>query len=536
MNGQKPNRPGRLLALAAWLTAAIAAAATPTRPKAEPLVSFFEQEVRRFTRLAGSGIAACQVEAAQGFYYLRHHRGELPLLPLAGHDDPLVRLEAVKALGVCGGRRSVPALIDRLADGDWEVRTAARDALARMTAAGPFADRAAGLKWLRQSTWQKKQADLLKRLTGKGQADRLAALRALRYVGDATAEDEVLRRGPAAGPGSVQLVALALERIGTKKSLPALVRAGPHVPEPCWALAEIGGEGVEGALLAALARWRDVRLDAMINLDRIGSTKCGPHLPMLLHSFGLLIYRSQIDDLHFPPTAFQRVAASLILRTGQSRNVVDLILAECEGKRTDADTPPHLRATLAAMRKEFGTGFVRNDGRTVAQPLAAVPHIIRDRRFIPRLIGLLNHRAFLVRIYAAESLAALKAEEAVEPIIRIIRTPYGFPDETTQVSGKHFGRSQIVRWRGYVCIALGKLGGERARQELETLAGDPKSYRDIRYGSVVGLRFLASARSIPALQRIATEDIIREIRREAAAATQEAQIARRLARSEANGE
>jgi len=504
--------------------------AGPSRPEAE-IESHFEQEVRRLSRLARSGIADCQIEAAQVLFGLKHHRGEASLLPLADHPDALVRLEAVRALGACGGRKSVAVLIERLGDPDWEVRAYAQDALEHMTAAGPFADAPAGREWLAKSTWPERQAALLKRLGGQDKARAMAALRALRFVGDSSAEAEVLARGPQAGRGAVQLTAEVLERIGTGKSLPLLLRLAPNVPEACWALAEIGGPGAEDALLQALGRWGSHRIDAMVNLDRLGSTRCGPHLPMLLGAFGLVIFRSQSDDLQFPPTAFQRVAAKLILRTGQSREVVDLVLAECENRRQDADTPPHLRAVLAGMRKELAPGFVRSDGMTVAQPLAALPHIIRDRRFVPRLIALLEHPAFLVRVYAAEALAALKAPEAVGPIVKTLRTPYGFPDPTSQVSGKHFDRSRFVRWRGYLCIALGKLGGQEARAALEGLAADPESYRDIRYGSTVGLRFLCSPKSRPVLERIARQDIIREVRQEAEAALREIRLAERLASS-----
>ena len=532
--------PVALAVLTAVLTAALAGAlvalvglaraeAPATGPAGKAIESFFEEEVRRFTRLAASGIPAYQVEAAQGFYYLKHHRGEAALLPLAGHEAALVRLEAVKALGVCGRREGVEALIERLADADWEIRANARDALERMTAAGPFADRAAGRAWLRRSNWRQKQAVLLKQLAGKDKARVLSALRAIRFVGDRAAEDEVLRRGPHLGGEAVRRTCLALERVGTRKALPFLIRMGPHLKEACWALAEIGGPGAEEALLKALKRWGGHRVDAMVNVDRIGSTRCGPHLPMLLQTFGLVIFRAQTDDLQFEPTAFQRAAAKLILRTGQSQKVVDLILAECEKRRKDADTPPHLRKILAGMRTELAPGFVRSDGLTVAQPLAALPHIIRDRRFAPRLIALLDHPAFLVRIYAAEALAALKAPEGVEPILKVVRTPYGFPDPTNQVSGKHFDRSRFVRWRGYLCIALGKLGGETARTNLEALADDPASYRDIRYGSVVGLRFLRSPKSLPVLERIVRRDIIWEVRREARAAVRDIELARRLA-------
>jgi len=76
---------------------------------------------------------------------------------------------------------------------------------------------------------------------------------------------------------------------------------------------------------------------------------------------------------------------------------------------------------------------------------------------------------------------------------------------------------------------LGKLGGERARLALEQLATADSSYRDIRYGSTVGLRFLRSPRSLPVLEQIAENDIIREVRNEASQAIEDIEIAQRLA-------
>jgi len=502
---------------------------TSTRAEDSQLVSYFQSEIDRFARLADSGISECQVEAAQGLYYLGNHRGEAILLPMIESDSPVVRLQVAKALGVCGGRNSIRPLIDCLGDSDWEVRVNARDALERMTEQPPFDDRAAGVSWLEESTWEEKEAALLKQLADADATRATAALKAFRFIGSSASEAAVALRGAQLGRPGVTLALKALERIGTQKSVPGLAAACPAYPDAGWALAEIGGPEAEPALLAAMARYKNSRIDYMVNLDRLGSTKCGPHVPMLLSCFGLVIFRSRTDDLQFEPTAFQRVAASLILRTGESQRVVDLILAQCEGTRRDEDTPEHLRKVLADMQPELAPGFVRNDGLTVTQPLAAVPHIIRDKRFVPRLIKLLDHPAYIVRIYAAESLATLQAQEAVDSIVRVVNTPYPFPDPTSQVSGKHFDRSKFVRWRGYVCIALGKLGGDRARLALEKLATAAGSYRDIRYGSTVGLRFLCSPDSVPALEQIAENDIIREVRNEAARAMEYIEIAQRLA-------
>jgi hypothetical protein len=64
-------------------------------------------------------------------------------------------------------------------------------------------------------------------------------------------------------------------------------------------------------------------------------------------------------------------------------------------------------------------------------------------------------------------------------------------------------------------MALGRLGGDEARDALEEWAADPAQPRDIRYGSVVGLGFIGSPRSLPALRQVAAADIIWMIRQEA---------------------
>lgn len=513
--------------LAACL-APVASAAHAAGPKGVGFPSFFEQEVSRFRQLARSPLPELRVEAAQGLAALKHHTGEAILLPLIEAPEPLVRLTATQALGVCGGRKSVPVLIVLLADPDWEVRANAHAALIRMTgqnlpAEAPDKWRA----WLGGSDWRGKEDRLIAMLKRPDAAVRERALRAMRFVGSERCEGPLLARAgakPAPTSNENRLAVLALERVGSTKSVALLTKAAYRYPEACWALGEIGGDAAEAALLNVAPRFRG-RLDPLVNLDRLKSTKCGGLFPMLLRSFGLVIYRSRTDDLHLPPHALQHVAANLILRTGQAPKVVDLILAEAEGKRKDADTPAHLRNPLAAMRKELGPGFVREDGLTVAQPLAALPHIARDKKLAPRLIALLKHRAFIVRIYAAMTLGSLHAEPAVPAILQAIRTPYGFVDATTVTSGKHFKQSQIVRWRGYLCMALGRVGGEKARLALEQIALDPTSFRDLRYGSTVGLQFLASPKSLPALRRIAKEDIIWSIQQAAREAVTEIELA-----------
>ena len=86
-----------------------------------------------------------------------------------------------------------------------------------------------------------------------------------------------------------------------------------------------------------------------------------------------------------------------------------------------------------------------------------------------------------------------------------------------------------VRWRGYLCMALGRIGAPEARRALDTLAVDPGAPRDVRYGSVVGLGFIGSPESLPALRKVADGDIIWMIRWTAKQALADMELAQRIA-------
>lgn len=514
-------RTGFKIAITLWICAVARLASEDIRP-------VFDEEVARFRALSKSPLAELRAEAAQGFGLMRHHAGEDALRSLAGDPDAAVRLLAIEALGHCGMRRGVEALAGIAATGAFEERRLARIALERMTGESFPPDKAdAYSAWLAADGWDTKEDRLLAAIEGKDGPARLRALVALRFIGSPRAEDRLLARAqgqPGFNGQELRHAVRALERIGSAKAVPGLAALADRFPDTAWALGQIGGPEAEAALHRSLARFGSRRVDATVNLDRLGSTRCAVHIPMLIRSFGFAIYRGDTDDLHRPPHAAQRAAANLILRSGESQRVVDLVLKEAEGARKDEETPERWRGVLAAMREELKPGFWRNDGRTEADPLAALPHIIRDKAFVPRLKALLRHPAFVVRIYAAECLGSLRAEETVPDILAVIREPYPFVDEVQQVSGKHREMSQGVRWKGFLCMALGRLGGEAGRAGLEPLATDPSVPRDVRFGAVTGLRFMASAKSLPALRKVAEGDIIWAIRNAAAEAAREIQL------------
>jgi HEAT repeat protein len=174
------------------------------------------------------------------------------------------------------------------------------------------------------------------------------------------------------------------------------------------------------------------------------------------------------------------------------------------------------------MRSELKPGFVREDGVTTSQPIVAMCYLTGsyEAALAQRLVPLLNHPAIVPRVYVALALGRMHAKEALPALTRMIEDGYPFSDSTALASGKHFEHSQTVRWRGFLCMALGRMGGDEARVALERYASTATQPRDIRYSSVVGLRFIGSPKSLAALGQVAANDVIWMVRDEASRAAE----------------
>jgi HEAT repeat protein len=498
------------------------AESTETVPSAA-LPDVYSQDVARFERLLASGVPDERIEGVQGLSQLKHWPAEPALIERLTDPAAAVRGEVVAALCRLGTSRSVPHLIPLLDDRRWHTRRQVQLALCRMTGQVFPAERVPWQAWWESGTPESHVQGLLAAL-GTGGAvvegeriGRKAALRALVHLADATAEESLLRLldsapQPPLDEAERSWALEALERVGTERAVPILARQRRDAA--AWALGRIGGAQAEAALYEFPRT-----LAVLMNLDRLHSTRCRPLVPQLIQNMGLVTYRSQPDDLHEPPTPIQRVAANLILRSGAGPELIEAILAELEATAAPAgaakqvpEPPEALRSLMERFREELRPGFVRNDGTTTSQPLTALYHVANDRALIPRLVPLLHHPAFVPRIYVAMALAKLEAFEALPIMVEIVREGYAFSDAATQVSGKHFDRSQNVRWRGFVCMAIGRLGGDDARQALETFASGTDEFRDIRYGAVVGLGFIASPDSLPVLNRVAEQDPVWMVR------------------------
>jgi HEAT repeat protein len=535
---------------------------------AHPFTDVITEDAGRFTALLSSPVPERRVEGVQGLANLKHWPAESAVLRLLNDASASVRREAVLALGRLGGARTVPHFIELLDDASWEIRQNAWLGLGRMTAQDFAAtEKTAWAKWWVESTLAQKEQALLSRASGPpntvagggtnaahvstapgrrgrqrasllppAHPQRRDALRALVHLASPSSVDALLGflqqpQSPPLDADERNFLCEALERTSSARAIPVL--AGQQSDTAAWALGSLGGDEAERALLGFPRT-----LSTLLALDRLRSTNAGPFLPELVAQMGQTTYRSQPDDvMNEDLQPIQRVGANLIRRSGHAPVFIECALQELEdtmkppvahGPRPAA--PPVWDEMFKRMRSELKPGFVREDGTTTSQPVVAMCYSATDPAIAPRLVPLLKHPAVVVRVYVALTLGRLHAQEALPAMVEMVREGYPFSDSVALASGKHFDQSQNVRWRGFVCLALGRMGGDGARKALEEFAASPQQPRDIRYCAVVGLGFVGSPDSLPALERIASGDIIWLVRDEARQVARNIQLTKQESR------
>lgn len=559
-------------ALGLFWAALVVLCATPARA----ISDLITEDVGRFTRWLTSSVPERRIEGLQGLSDLKHWPAENAVLPLLDDRAPEVRRAAVLTLGRVGGAQTIPRFIALLDDPSWELRQHAWLSLCTMTTQEfPAGDRAAWQRWWQKTNSAGHVKDLLvaaqrppEMTVGRGtnaaasaafvstvpsrpakkrrsaptspvHPERRKALRALARLASPEFELQLisLLRDAQTPPLDVEerdYLCTALERAGSARAVPAL--AAQRTDAAAWALGHLGGPDAERALFNF-----PPSLAVLLALDRLHSTNAGPLLPQLVAHMGQITYRGQPDDvMNEDLQPIQRVGVNLILRSGSAGALIERVVQELEdtmkppvahGPRPAC--PPEWERMFTAMRSELKPGFVREDGTTTSQPVVAMCYLLGSGfaeshgpnvALVPRLVRLLRHPAVVPRVYVALALGRMQAREATPDLVAMVREGYGFSDSTALASGKHFDQSQNVRWRGFLCLALGRMGGDGARQALEQFATDARQPRDIRYSAVVGLGFVGSTNSLPTLTRVATDDIVWLVRDEARQAAERIQI------------
>jgi HEAT repeat protein len=540
------------------------------------LTDIVTEDAGRFARMLASPVPERRIEALQGLADLKHWPAEEALLPLLDDRAPEVRRAAVLALGRIGGARAIPRFIELLDDSSWELRQHAWLGLRTMTAREFPADNlAAWQRWWSETNSAGHVEVLLRQAQPPPETEigpaastapsaaipdttpgrparktrsapatpahpaRRKALRALARLAGAETETPLISilhhaQTPPLDAEERALLCAALERAGSAHAVPVL--AAQRTEAAAWALGNLGGHDAERALLDF-----PPSLAMLLALDRLHSTNGGPLVPQLVAHMGLITYRGQPDDvMNEELQPIQRVGVNLIHRSGLAPTLVEGVLQALEdtmnppvehGPRPAC--PPTWEPMFAAMRSELKPGFVREDGVTTSQPVAAMCYLLgrasgdfreRDPTLVSRLVRLLRHPAVVPRVYVALALGRMRAREATPSLVAMASEGYAFSDSTALASGKHFDQSQHVRWRGFLCMALGHMGDDDARQALERFAVDAGQPRDIRFGAVVGLGFIGSAKSLPALAAVADNDIVWLVRDEARRATENIQL------------
>ncbi len=365
------------------------------------------------------------------------------------------------------------------------------------------------------------------------------ALRALGALGSAEqvetiAEIIVPYKRRTAGPYSekwlVQAAIRSLGRLGgvdAAKVLIELLDNGQLARYAADALGDIGTAEVCKALIEAYPQYardingrrpQEVPRDDRPGLDPSDRMYETPHAIIValsrisgsLDEEGLGILREIVPLLMSNlPSNFD----GAMLYEPEAHQLLTAHLLECANMRRAACT-----AAYAALGMEQPNQEVDQRLLTVARSYlgdvrnAAVwlPIVCTDNQDIPVLIELLDHEDGWARINAAKALMFLDADEALEPIQRILanskrEADYGYNGVWHFDNAAKAGQSEYndppPRWREGFVRALGRLGSDSQVSLLIELLNDKKNALEIQYAAAAALNEIGSNRAIAELKK-----------------------------------
>ena len=211
----------------------------------------------------------------------------------------------------------------------------------------------------------------------------------------------------------------------------------------------------------------------------------------------------------YEPEANRRVTAWLLERAGLRQAVCEAAFVALGQPRRGEPAAQGAMAPLAkqmSAKATFAAGYL--------------PALCTDRRDVPRLIALLQHKDGWARINAAKALMFLDEHSAVQPIAKLLaaskaEADFGFFGGFvfyTKQKGQDEYNDPPPRWREAFVRALGRLGGTDHVPLLARLLRDERSALEIQAAAATALDELGTPDALAALQAVEPDHPYHSIR------------------------
>ncbi|MEE8451893.1 MAG: HEAT repeat domain-containing protein [Thermoguttaceae bacterium] len=529
----------------------------------------YQRQVEQQLADLDSPSADVRAGAAEALAYLRAYGASDALIGALRDEAAGVRREAAMALAWCGGREAVGPLIDALSDDDWVTAQAACVSLNNLTgmqwpfdAMRPLDERAGRIdawrRWWADVPNDRPATDVLELVHSEDDEQRLRGVRALGSLGgdgathavvtvlDPFREAEYRRLDPL----EKHLVQSCLRSLGRLKDRAALETLLDFFAMPAWAryaadaLGDVGSDEAVGPLIAAYPKYsRDLNSrtknpELCPADDRFSGDNTQDRMHETPYAIAVALSRLPLDNpdhiealraitpyllanlpsdwdggMLYEPEAFELVTAYLLDRAGTRQAACDAAF------RAAAVSETWLRQKRDTTI-EPGMSLDETLDRLAMKVYGDVPYVgpwlpalCREPGDVPRLIGLLEHDCGWLRINGAKALMFMGAQEAVEPMARLLEASHAEAEYGFSGALEHAEyNSPAPRSREALIRGLGRLGATQYDSLLIRLMQDERNVVDIQHAAALALDELDTPAAVDALARAEADHPLHSIR------------------------
>lgn len=525
--------------------------------QANPFDSGVAEQISRLN----ASSSAVRAGAAEALGYLRAYAAATPLARALQDPSHLVRREAAMSLAWCGGRREVPSLLAAMDDQDWVVRQAACVSLGNITGMNwPFEGMAQTdirtkqvaqwRTWWAQVPNREVPSEVIELLDRADPLDRLRAVRALGALGGDGAADRIIgmlrhydareyRAMSAEEKHVVQSCLRGLGRLREANGQDVLLEFLDSVQWTRYAADALGDFGDRRAVAKLIELYpkfarnltnrrirtnepvlcpRDDRFDGDNTQDRMHETPFAiasalvrlplddpKHIAGLRRIAPYLVANLPSDwdgGVLYEQEAFQLVTTFLLEKAGVRDAACEAAFqATAQSDQWLTQKPDRFAGENATTSQAFRILAIRQYG-DVPYVGQWFPALCRHDKYVPRLIGLLDHDNGWIRINVAKTLMLMNARQAISPMAKILReasadAEYGYSGVLEHAEYN----SPAPRWREAYIRGLGRLQAKQHDALLIQLMEDPKNVVDIQHAAALALDELGTSEAVAALMR-----------------------------------